>query len=146
MSDGKGRVSGALPTRGLECKLGHGRIVLAAEEIDLLGEYPVGALLPVSERVECAIGVWGGAPVLSISLSQHAPTPSRLASGALLVVAGNGIRWALEIDHAVGLVEIASIAAGPPSMPWRRPATLTDQRTAQFIDLRMMVRALEGSA
>ena len=144
MSDGRGTLSTALPTRGLECKLGHGRIVLPADDIDLLGEYPVGARLPVSERVECAIGVWAGEPVLSISLSRHATSASRLANGALLVVGAKSIRWALEIDHAVGLVEIASITAGPPSMPWRRAATLRDQRTAQYIDVRMMVTALES--
>jgi hypothetical protein len=112
-------------TRGLECKLGHGRIVLPADEIDLLGEYPVGARLPFSDRVECAIGLWAGEPVLSGS---------------------RGIRWALEIDHAVGLVEIASIAKGTAQIPWRRAATLSDQRSAQFIDIRMMVSVLEGGS
>jgi hypothetical protein len=133
-------------TRGLECKLGHGRIVLPAEEIDLLGEYPVGARLPVSDRVECAIGVWAGEPVLSVSLSPHEPLSSRMANGALLLVGTRGIRWALEIDHAVGLVEITTIAKGTAQMPWRRAATLSDQRSAQFIDIRMMVSALEGGA
>lgn len=130
--------------RGLECKLGHGRIVLPADEIDLLGEYFVGARLPFSERVECAIGVWAGEPVLSISLSPHEPTPRRTANGALLLAGSRGIRWALEIDHAVGLVEISSIAKGTVQAPWRRAATLSDQRTAQFIDVRMMVSVLEG--
>lgn len=131
-------------TRGLECKLGHGRIVLPADEIDLLGEYPVGARLPVSERIDCAIGVWAGQPVLSVSLAPHEPAMSRMANGALLLVGSRGIRWALEIDQAVGLVEISSIARGTTQMPWRRAATLSDQRSAQFIDVRMMVAALEG--
>lgn len=132
--------------RGLECKLGHGRIVLPAEDIDLLGEYAVGARLPVSERVECAIGVWAGDPILSISLSQHVAVGSRLAHGALLVGGRGGIRWALEIDQPVGLVEIENVAAGSPNMPWRRAATLSDQRTAQYIDVRMMIAVLEGGA
>ena len=131
-------------TRGLECKLGHGRIVLPAEEIDLLGEYPVGARLPVTERVECSIGVWAGEPIVSVSLSQHPLTASRFTHGALLVVGSKGIRWALEVDQAVGLVEISKVAQGTPAMPWRRAATLSDQRTAQYIDVRMMVAALEG--
>lgn len=130
--------------RGLECKLGHGRIVLPADEIDLLGEYPVGARLPFSDRVECAIGVWAGEPVLSISLSSHELLATRIANGALLLVGSRGIRWALEIDQAVGLVEISSIAKGTVQAPWRRAATLSDQRTAQFIDVRMMVSVLEG--
>jgi hypothetical protein len=131
--------------RGLECKLGHGRIVLPAEEIDLLGEYLVGARLPSSSgRVECAIGVWAGEPVLSLSLSPHPPVPSRTANGALLLVGSRGIRWALEIDHAVGLVEISTIAKGTAQAPWRRAATLSDQRSAQFIDIRLMVSTLEG--
>lgn len=131
-------------TRGLECKLGHGRIVLPAEEIDLLGEYPVGSRLPFSDRVECAIGVWAGEPVMSVSLTVHPLVGSRMANGALLLVGSRGIRWALEIDQAVGLVEISTIAKGTAQAPWRRAATLSDQRSAQFIDIRMMVSSLEG--
>ena len=130
--------------RGLECKLGHGRIVLPADAIDLLGEYAVGARLPAGDRIECAIGVWAGEPIVSISLSPHAAIASRLAHGAMLVGGRGGIRWALEIDQPVGLVEIEQIAAGSPHMPWRRAATLGDRRSAQYIDVRMMIAALEG--
>ena len=97
---GDGVLSTGPRTRGLECKLGHGRIVLPADEIDLLGEYPVGARLPVSERIDCAIGVWAGQPVLSVSLAPHEPAMSRMANGALLLVGSRGIRWALEIDQS----------------------------------------------
>jgi hypothetical protein len=130
--------------RGLECKLGHGRIVLPAEEIELLGEYPVGPRLPIGDRIEYSIGVWSGEPVLSVSLTTHEVQPSRLANGALLLVRAGGIRWALEIDQALGLVEISTIARGVTQMPWRRAATLSDQRSSQFIDVRMMVSALDG--
>jgi hypothetical protein len=120
--------------------------VLPADEIDLLGEYPVGARLPFGDRVECSIGLWAGEPVLSVSLSPHDLVASRVANGALLLAGTGGIRWALEIDHAVGLVEITAIAKGTAQIPWRRAATLSDQRSAQFIDIRMMVSVLEGGS
>ena len=130
--------------RGLECRLGLGRIVLPTESIMLLGEYVVGSRLPLNDRINYAIGVWEDAPILSVSLSRHEPSIARTTNGALLVKPGasDEIRWAFEMDEPVGLVEIAELASPTKVALWRRAARLADGRTIQFIDVPMMFAEL----
>lgn len=129
---------------GLECRLGLGRVALPTDAVDLLGEYVVGARLPWNDRVGYAIGVWDGAPILSVSITPHDPEPSRTARGALLVTPGTSIRWAFEIDEPLGLVAVVDLARPSPAMPWRRTATLADGRSLQFIDVSSMLRELSS--
>jgi hypothetical protein len=127
---------------GLECRVGHGRIALPTEAIDQLGEYAVGARLPFSDRLGCAIGVWGEDPILSITLTQHQPSASRTTNGALLVGGNAALRCAFEIDEPLGLVTITELAKANPTQPWRRSATLSDGRSIQFIDVDVMLQEL----
>ena len=130
--------------RGLECRIGRGRVVLPTTFVDLLGEYSVGTRIPVSDLVGCAIGVWTDEPILSISLSRHEPAPIRTTNGALLLAAKAVIRWAFEIDEPIGIVSIASMAKPTATIPWRRSAMLSDGRSLQFIDIPMMIEDLGG--
>jgi hypothetical protein len=125
--------------RGLECRLGPGRIILPAESVALLGEYVVGSRLPLNDAVHYAIGVWQDAAVLSVSLTRHMPAAARTTSGALLVTTQPGdIAWAFEIDEPLGLVEVIELAKPSTGVRWRRTARLADGRTAQFIDVPAM--------
>ncbi len=130
--------------RGLECRLGLGRIVLPTESIALLGEYSVGSRLPLNDRVNYAIGVWDDAAILSVSLSEHQPAMARTTNGALLVGRSgpNDIQWAFEMDEPVGLVEVVELAKATTAIPWRRSATLSDGRSIQYIDIARMFEDL----
>jgi hypothetical protein len=119
--------------------------LIAADLVDVLGEYVVGARLPLTRTsgpgdLEFSLGVWSGQTVLSISLTPHDSTRSRPAQGVLLITGRPGLRWALEIDAATGFVEVERISAGGAS--WRRPATLSDGRTAPYIDVSALMREL----
>ena len=129
--------------RGLECRVGLGRIILPTESIALLGEYAVGTRLPLNDRIGYAIGVWDQEVVVSVSLSRHEPCSRRQTSGAMLHAPHASIRWAFEIDGPVGLVDVVAVAKPGPGASWRRTATLADGRTVQFIDIVMMLREVE---
>ena len=129
----------------LECRVGLGRIALPTDAVDLLGEYVVGTRLPLNDRLQCAVGVWGDEPILSISVGQHDAAPTRTTNGALLVGAAGGIRCAFEIDEPLGLVGITEIAAATPSMPWRRTVKLADGRSMQLIDVPSLLQELTAS-
>lgn len=125
--------------RGLECRLGPGRIILPTESVALLGEYVVGSRLPLNDAVHYAIGVWQDTAVLSVSLSRHDPVATRTTSGALLVATRpSGIAWAFEIDEPLGLVEVIELAKPSTGVRWWRSARLADGRTMQFIDVPVM--------
>src|ERR1700704_2024245 len=93
----------------LECRLGLGRVSVATEAIDVLGEYPVGGRLPLTDRISYSVGVWKDDVVLSLSLARMESAPSRMTAGLLLVTPGTPIRCAFEIVAPVGLVEIATL-------------------------------------
>lgn len=130
----------------LECRLGLGRIALPTASIDVLGEYTVGTRLPFNDRVGCAVGVWGDAPVISISLTNHEPSLSRSANAALLVTPGTPIRWAFEISEPIGMISLSSVGSTTGTIPWRRSATVNDGRTIQFIDVPLMIKHLMGGS
>jgi hypothetical protein len=126
--------------RGLECRVGLGRIILPTESIALLGEYVVGSRLPLNDLVNYAIGVWQDSAILSVSLSRHEPVATRTTNGALLVATRPAeIGWAFEMDEPLGLVEVVELAKPGTSIPWRRSAKLADGRTVQFIDVPLML-------
>ncbi len=130
--------------RGLECRVGLGRIILPTESVALLGEYEVGTRLPLNDRVGYAIGVWDNDVVLSVALTRHEPAPKRQTSGAMLHAPHSAIRWAFEIDSPVGLVDVIAVAKPGPGASWRRTATLGDGRSVQLIDVAMMLRDVEA--
>jgi len=126
----------------LECQIGLEHVLLAADVVDVLGEYVVTTRLPLSDRLEFSIGVWSDRPVLSISVVQHEPAPSRSTRGVLLIAQDRGLRWAFEIDAAMGFVEADQIAPGPERTPWRGSASLTDGRAIPYIDVPALLREL----
>jgi hypothetical protein len=130
--------------RGLECRVGLGRIILPTDAIALLGEYDVGTRLPLNDRVGYAIGVWDNDVVLSVALARHEPVPRRQTSGAMLNAPHSAVRWAFEIDGPVGLVDVVAVAKPGPGVSWRRTATLGDGRSVQFIDVAMMLREVQA--
>lgn len=131
-----------LSRKCLECRIGLGRVLLAADVVDVLGEYVVGARLPLSDRLEFSLGVWSEQAVFSISVTPHDSALSRSTRGVLLRTGQAGLRWAFEVDAAMGFVDVGQIAAGPVGTPWRRMATLLDGRTLQYIDVPALMREL----
>jgi hypothetical protein len=131
-----------LARKCLECRIGVGRVVLAADVVDVLGEYVVGARLPLSDRLEFSLGVWSEQAVLSISVTPHDPVLSRSTRGVLLLTGRAGLRWAFEVDAATGFVDVGHVAAGPVGTPWRCMATLLDRRTLPYIDVPLLMREL----
>ncbi len=131
-----------LSRKCLECRIGSGRILLPADVVDVLGEYVVGAPLPLSDRIEFSLGVWSEQAVLSMSITPHDPAPSRATRGVLLMTGRAGLRWAFEVDAAMGFADVGRLAAGPAEAPWRRMATLLDGRTAPYIDVPVLMREL----
>jgi hypothetical protein len=132
----------------LECHMGLGRTSLATDAIDMLAEYPVGARLPLTDRISYSIGVWQDDVVLSVSLARlgGAP-PARMTTGLLLVTPGAPIRWAFEIVASVGLVEIASLdKPQSAAMRWLRTATLVDGGSIPFVDTRALIGDLDSLA
>ena len=132
----------------LECRVGLGRMSVATDAIDMLAEYPVGARLPLTDRISYSIGVWQDDVVLSVSLAplDGAP-PGRTTTGLLLVTPGTAIRWAFEIVASVGLVEIASLnKPQSAAMRWLRTATLSHGGPIQFVDIRALIGDLDSLA
>ena len=138
--------NGALAPAGftaLECRVGLGRISIAADAIDVLGEYAVGARLPLTGRLGYAVGVWEGEVVLSLSVARGEVTTARTTCGLLLAMPGGAIRWAFEIVAPIGLVEVVSVT--PPqstASPWLRTATLARGGALQFMDVRALIAAV----
>jgi hypothetical protein len=128
----------------LECRVGLGRVSIATDAIDVVSEYPVGARLPLTERLTYSIGVWENDIVLSLSLARVDGAASRTTTGLLLVTPGSAIRWAFEIVSPVGLVEIAAL--GKPQSDatrWLRTATLARGGSIQFVDVRTLIGDLD---
>jgi len=151
--------------RCLECRIGPGRVVFAAEFVAVLGEYVVGARLPLIGRrrgagapprdpaapgpndLEVSLGVWAGHAVLSLSVVAHESALSRAARGILLRTGESGLRWAFEIDAPIGLVEVDRITAtAPDATAWQRQARLPGGRLAPYIDLPALLRELAEPA
>src|SRR5690242_4584714 len=72
----------------LECRVGLGRATVATDAIEILGEYSVGAPLPLTDRISYSIGVWEGDAVLSLSLVHVDGPAMRRTSGLLLATPG----------------------------------------------------------
>jgi hypothetical protein len=129
----------------LECRVGLGRMAIASDAIDVVGEYMVGTRLPLSERISYSIGVWENDIVLSMSLARIEAVTNRSTNGLLLVTPGASLRWAFEIVAPVGLVEITTLSK-PQSeaMRWLRTATLSRGGSIQFVDVRALIGDLDA--
>lgn len=129
----------------LECRVGLGRMAIATEAIDVVGEYAVGTRLPLTERISYSIGVWENDIVLSMSLVRIEGMASRATTGLLLVTPGSSLRWAFEIVAPVGLVEIAALnKPQSEAMRWLRTATLVRGGSIQFVDVRALIGDLDA--
>ena len=129
----------------LECRVGLGRVSVATEAIDTLGEYYVGARLPLTDRLSYAVGVWRDDVVLSLSLGRVESAVSRERTGLMLVTPGTAIRWAFEIVAPVGLVEIESLTAPHSAdMRWLCTATLSRGGAIQFVDVQALIGDLDA--
>ena len=131
----------------LECRVGLGRVSVATNAIDVLGEYAVGTRLPLTDRISYAVGVWEDEVVLSLSLTRAETAAMRTTSGLLLSVPGATIRWAFEIGSPIGLVDIA-VLAKPQSAAtrWLRTATLARGDAIQFVDVHALIGDLAALA
>jgi hypothetical protein len=125
----------------LECRVGLGRMSIATDMIDVLGEYVVGPRLPLTERIHYAIGVWEGDVVLSLSVARvEGGVGRRATTGLLLATPGAPIRWAFEIVAPVGLIEIASLyKPQSDATRWLRTATLAHGGAIQFVDVKSLI-------
>jgi hypothetical protein len=131
----------------LECRVGLGRVSIATDAIDVLGDYSVGARLPLTDRISFAVGVWRDDVVLSLSLARMESTAMRATTGLLLATPGAAIRWAFEIVAAVGLVEIESLSKPQSAATrWLRTATLSRGGAIQFVDVHALIGDLDALA
>jgi hypothetical protein len=131
----------------LECRVGLGRVSVATDAIEVLGEYSVGARLPLTERLSSSVGVWEDEVVLSLCLARPTGAAIRTTSGLLLTVPDATIRWAFEIGSPVGLVEITSLAKPQTAATrWLRTATLARGGAIQFVDVRALIGDLAALA
>jgi hypothetical protein len=129
----------------LECRVGLGRMSIATDMIDVLGEYTVGPRLPLTDRIHYAVGEWEGDVVLSLSVARVDAAPRRATAGLLLVTPGAPIRWAFEIVAPVGLIEIASLyKPQSEATRWLRTATLAHGGAIQFVDVRSLIVDLDA--
>jgi hypothetical protein len=129
----------------LECRVGLGRMSIATDMIDVLGEYVVGPRLPLTDRIHYAIGVWEGDVVLSLSVARVDAAHRRATSGLLLTTPGATIRWAFEIVAPVGLIEIASLYKPQSGATrWLRTATLAQGGAIQFVDVRSLITDVDA--
>jgi hypothetical protein len=128
----------------LECRVGLGRVSVATEAIDTLGEYSVGARLPLTDRLSYSVGVWRDDVVLSLSLGRVESAVTRARTGLLLATPGAAIRWAFEIVAPVGLVEIESLTEPhSAAMRWLCTATLSRGGAIQFVDVQALIGDLD---
>lgn len=126
----------------LECRVGLGRMSIATDAIDVLGEYTVGARLPLTGRLGYSIGVWEDEVVLSIGVARSDVAGPRTTAGLLLAAPGGAIRWAFEIVAPVGIVEVASLSAPQSTAsPWLRTAALVRGGALQFVDVHALIHA-----
>lgn len=131
----------------LECRVGLGRVSIATEAIDVLGEYSVGARLPLTDRISYSVGVWEDDVVLSLSLARVESAAMTATTGLLLTTPGAAIRWAFEIVAPVGLVEIASLSKPQSAATrWLRTATLSRGGALQFVDVQALIGDLDALA
>jgi hypothetical protein len=131
----------------LECRVGLGRMSIATDMIDVLGEYAVGVRLPLTERIAYSVGVWDGEVVLSLSLARVDRVAACTTSGLLLTVPGSATRWAFEIVAPVGIIDVVSISKPQSAATrWLRTASLARGSAIQFVDLRSLIEDLETVA
>jgi hypothetical protein len=124
----------------LECRVGLGRVALATDAIDIVGEYEVGTRLPLTERISYSVGVWEDEVLLSMSLARIESGAKRATKGLVLVTPGASLRWAFEIVAPIGLVEIAALARPQSDATrWLRTATLARGGSIQFVDVRTLI-------
>lgn len=129
----------------LECRVGLGRVSVATDAIDAVGEYWVGMRLPLTGRITYSVGVWNDDVVLSLSIARVESAAKRATTGLLLATPEATIRWAFEITAPVGLVEIASLNKPQSDVTrWLRTATLSNGGSIQFVDVRALVAELDG--
>jgi len=141
-----GPVNGSAVFVALECRVGLGRMAVATEVIDVLGEYAVGVRLPLTDRIAYSVGVWEDEVVLSLSLARTERAAAGVASGLVLAAPGSATRWAFEIVAPVGLVDVVSISKPQSTATrWLRTASLARGAQIQFVDLRLLIEELEAA-
>ncbi len=134
---------------GLECRVGHGRMIVPMTAVAQVGRYRVGGRLPARARHVAGIGVWEDQLVVSLSLVAAAPAADREATGILLETnARTEMRWALEIVAPVGMIRVARITPNV-QVSARRPAWLQnaitfDNRTMLWVAVEDMITAAEA--
>ncbi len=136
---------------GLECRIGHGRMIVPMTSVAQVGRYRVGGRLPTSARHVAGIGAWQDQLVVSLSIVSTAAAIDRETTGILLQTqARSPMRWALEIVAPVGIVRVAKITPNA-HVSERRPAWLqnavtSDDRTMLWIAVEDMVVAAGAQA
>jgi len=121
---------------GLECRIGHGRMIVPMMAVAQVGRYRVGGRLPGAARHVAGIGAWEGQLVVSLSLVAAPPAIDREATGILLETQRpSPMRWALEIVAPIGIVRVSKVTPNV-QVSDRRPAWLQNATT---FDARMML-------
>jgi chemotaxis signal transduction protein len=131
---------------GLECRIGHGRVIVPMAAVAQVGRYRVGGRLPKSARYVAGIGAWDDQLVVSLSLVVAAPAIDREATGILLdTKVRTAMRWALEIVAPVGMVRVAKITPNVQVSErrpvWLQNAVTHDDRTMLWIAVEDMIAA-----
>lgn len=133
------------PFTALECRVGLGRVLVDAADIELVAEYPVSAPLPYASRLTYALGAWQGELLLSICMTR--PTAERARPAVGLVMRHPGAtRWAFEIAAPVGLVEVVALARPQSDATrWLRTASLASGVSVQLVDVATLIEELEAA-
>jgi hypothetical protein len=136
---------------GLECRIGHGRMIVPMASVAQVGRYRVGGRLPTSARHVAGIGAWEEQLVVSLSIVTTSQALDREVTGILLQTAvRTEMRWALEIVAPVGIVRITKVTPNA-HVSDRRPAWLqnamtSDDRTMLWIAVEDMIAAAAAGA
>ena len=136
---------------GLECRIGHGRMIVPMASVAQVGRYRVGGRLPTSARHVAGIGAWADQLVVSLSIVSTATAADREATGILLETqVRSPMRWALEIVAPVGIVRVAKITpnthVSDRRPAWLQNAVTSDDRTMLWIAVEDMIVAAGAGA
>lgn len=151
MSGAGGRV------RALICRVGRGRIAVAADFVEQLADYDVIGPVPGTQPFLAGFGVHAGRLLASVVIGGKGAEPARtrrtrgllLGSIEALSPEASGLGWALEISEMLRFDWIgpAPNAVIPPGLPnWLEPASLYDGSELGWVNVEQMLRALSGAA
>jgi chemotaxis signal transduction protein len=96
------------PLIGLLCLAGRARVVVPADDIVQVIEYPVSARLPLAGRFVGGLGILGGRVIISVAIDAKpgGAVAQRQTKGVLVKSGASTAAWAIEVSQVRALVEV----------------------------------------